>query len=85
MTEDCVRTTSRRSVLQVGVAVLATGTASGARAQEKIEKSMVMYQERPNGDQQCDKCVQWQPPGSCAIVADPIISTGWCGAFASKL
>jgi len=84
VSEDNVRTTSRRNVLQAGVAVLATGAAAGARAQEKIEKSMVMYQEKPNGDQQCNKCLHWQPPGSCAIVAGPIIPTGWCGAFAPK-
>ena len=84
MSEDCVRTASRRSVLKVGVAVLATSAAPGAKAQQKIEKSMVMYQEKPKGDQQCDKCLHWQPPGSCAIVAGPIIATGWCGVFAPK-
>ncbi|WP_150040123.1 hypothetical protein [Rhodovastum atsumiense] len=78
---------SRRSMLQAGVAVLTAGAAvaaTEAKAQQKLEKSIVMYQDKPKGDQQCDKCLHWQAPKSCAIIAGDISPTGWCGAFAPK-
>jgi hypothetical protein len=74
----------RRTFLQAGVAIIAAGAATQAVAQQKIDKSLVMYQEKPKGTQQCDNCLHWQPPGSCAIVNGPILATGWCGAYAPK-
>ena len=79
--------TSRRTVLCAGAAAVAAagvGVATRASAQEKIEKSLVMYQDKPKDGQECDKCLHFQPPNACAIVAGPIIPTGWCGAFAPK-
>ena len=78
--------TSRRTVLCAGAAaVAAAGVATGAAAQQKIEKSMVMYQDKPKEGQECDKCLHFQAPSSCAIVAGTINPTGWCGAFAPKV
>ena len=77
--------TSRRTVLCAGAAaVAAVGVAGRAVAQEKIDKSIVMYQDKPHDGQECDKCLQFQPPNSCTIVAGVISPTGWCGAFAPK-
>jgi hypothetical protein len=76
---------SRRAVLQAGVAVLAgAGLVTPAAAQQKIEKSLVLYQEKPKDGQQCSKCLQFQPPDACAIVEGKILPTGWCGAYAPK-
>ena len=76
---------SRRTVLCAGAAVVAAaGIAKTAVAQEKIDKSIVMYQDKPHEGQECDKCLQFQPPNSCSIVAGVISPTGWCGAFAPK-
>ncbi len=77
--------TSRRTVLCMGAAaVAAVGVATRASAQEKIDKAMVLYQDKPKEDQQCSKCLHFQPPNACAIVAGTISPTGWCGAFAPK-
>ena len=77
---------SRRTILQAGAAVLGVGVvaSTGASAQQKIEKSLVMYQEKPKGAQRCDNCLHWQPPASCAIVNGPILASAWCGAYAPK-
>jgi hypothetical protein len=76
--------TSRRTILQAGVAILAAGAATQAHAQQKIDKALVMYQEKPKGAQQCDNCLHWQAPNACAIVNGPILATAWCGAYAPK-
>ena len=84
MKNDNVKT-SRRAMLCAGAAaVAAVGVASRASAQQKIDKSLVLYQEKPKDGQECDKCLHFQPPNACAIVAGTIIPTGWCGAFAPK-
>lgn len=77
--------TSRRTILCAGAAAVASvGVATRAVAQQKIDKSLVLYQDHPHEDQQCSKCLHFEPPSSCAIVAGPIVPTGWCGAFAPK-
>jgi hypothetical protein len=76
--------TGRRTILQAGVAILAAGAATQAAAQQKIEKTLVMYQEKPKGAQQCSNCLHFQPPDACAIVVGPIVPAGWCGAYAPK-
>ena len=86
--DDKMLKASRRSILRAGAAVLAAGVvAKHASADEaqKIEKSLVGYQEKPNANgQHCSICANFQPPNSCAIVAGVINPNGWCGAFAPK-
>ncbi|MFL5254091.1 MAG: hypothetical protein ACJ8AI_14570 [Rhodopila sp.] len=70
-----------------GVAAAATAQAapSGQRlAQDKIAQAQVQYQTTPKDGQQCDKCVNWEAPNSCKIVAGTILPQGWCIAFAPK-
>jgi hypothetical protein len=77
--------TSRRTILCAGAAaVAAAGITTRATAQQKIEKSMVLYQDKPHEGQECDKCLQFLPPNACTLVAGEISPTGWCGAFAPK-
>jgi hypothetical protein len=82
--------TSRRTAIKTGLAVFASGVTACAAltrqavAQEKIAQAQVQYQLTPKDGAQCDKCVNWQPPNACAIVAGDIKPTGWCVAFAPK-
>ncbi len=61
-----------------------------ARAQAKIAKASVSYQEVAKGDKDCDDCLQFIPgsaeaaPGTCKIVEGPISPHGYCLAFTPK-
>lgn len=87
MTKTC--TTSRRRVLK-GVVLLAgaaMGTmlgTEGVRAQQKASKDAMKYQDKPNGDQRCDNCVQFTPPNSCKVVEGTISPQGYCIAWVKK-
>jgi hypothetical protein len=79
---------TRRQVLTTGLAAAgaagAAAMATGARAQQKIDQKLVQYQAQPKDGNECDKCVNWQPPNACKIVAGTISPRGWCVAFAPK-
>ncbi|HVS78325.1 MAG TPA: high-potential iron-sulfur protein [Steroidobacteraceae bacterium] len=88
---------SRRRLFRQG-AVIAGGAALGglmlkvkAPAQGgKVAKSTAKYQDKPNGTQQCDGCVQFIPgktpsaDGTCKIVEGSISPKGWCMFFSPK-
>jgi hypothetical protein len=74
---------SRRIVLPV--ALLTTfWPETWASAQEKVEKANAKYQDNPNGQQRCEICLQFEPPGSCKLVAGKISPHGWCQFFAAR-
>jgi hypothetical protein len=76
---------TRRVVLQGALAAAIVGAAAaGARAQNKAKQSLVQYQEKPKGDQECDKCLQWAPPDSCKVVEGKINPKGWCALYLPK-
>jgi hypothetical protein len=81
---------SRRTILLKSVSIAALGfilaslTARNVMAQTKITHEQAKYQDTPKGDQKCATCVQFQPPSSCKIVADPISPNGWCQFYAAK-
>ncbi len=78
-------TKTRRIVLQAGIAlVVSGGLVEAASAQTKIAQKLVQYQDHPKGKQQCDLCMNWEPPASCKIVDGTIAATGWCVSFAPK-
>jgi hypothetical protein len=69
-------------------AVAAVTTAVGvgvdptsATAVIKISEAAVAYQDHPNGDKQCSKCAQFQPPSSCKMVDGTISPQGYCRIF----
>ena len=75
----------RRALLQWAV-----GAASGvaisaapnlATAAPKISKKAVAYQDHPDGDKQCEKCAQFQPPGACKMVEGEISPQGSCRIY----
>jgi hypothetical protein len=84
---DCQRI-SRRAAL-TGMA-LALGTAAAATAvsqvmaQVKISQATAKYQNTPEGDQHCNRCVNFQPPNACKFVQGEISPSGWCQLFVSK-
>jgi len=55
-----------------------------ADAQVKLPHDVAKYQEMPKKGQECSTCVQFQPPGSCKLVVDPINPHGWCILYAKK-
>jgi hypothetical protein len=71
------------SALAAVSAVAAKGTDS-AEAELKISASAVGYQDHPNGDKQCGKCVQFLPPSSCKIVDGIISPDGYCRLFSPR-
>jgi hypothetical protein len=80
---------TRRAVLQIGVAAFATGLSARAQAQEKLAQEklaqkIVQYQEQPKNGQMCSTCVNFEAPNACKIVAGTIVPNGWCIAFAPK-
>ena len=76
----------RRALLQY-VACAAGGVAiccalpNPATAAPKISKKAVAYQDHPDGDKECAKCVQFQPPDACKMVEGPISPQGSCRIF----
>ena len=80
---------SRRSLLK-NTPLLAGTIASAAIlpqvsfAQTKLSHAVAKYQDEPKNGQECSTCLQFAPPGSCKIVADPISPNGWCQFYAKK-
>jgi len=74
---------SRRSLLAgtIGAVGILGGAPNLATAQPKISKVAVNYQDHPDGDKRCDKCVQFQPPDSCKVVEGAISPQGSCRIF----
>lgn len=76
-----------RRVIITGTALVAVATVAAATrvsAQQKISQADAKYQEHPNGNQECDGCVQFQAPNACKIVEGTINPKGWCQFFGAK-
>jgi hypothetical protein len=76
---------SRRSLMQAavgaaGAAAILARPSAGAAA-PSISKAAVAYQDQPEGDKECDKCVQFVAPASCKVVAGTISPQGCCRIF----
>ena len=74
---------SRRSLLRgaVGITGILAATLKPALAQPKISQIAVNYQDHPDGDKRCDKCIQFQPPDACKVVDGSISPQGSCRIF----
>jgi hypothetical protein len=77
---------SRRALLQRTTGVIATVVAlstggGSASATIKISKEAVGYQDHPDGDKRCEKCLQFVAPASCKMVDGPISPQGFCRIF----
>jgi hypothetical protein len=74
---------SRRSLLRGAAAAagILGATSNLAKAQPKISKVAVNYQDHPDGNKRCDKCAQFQPPDACKMVEGSISPQGSCRIF----
>jgi hypothetical protein len=74
---------SRRSLLggAIGAVSILGATPKVATAQPKISKVAVNYQDHPDGDKHCDRCIQFQPPDGCKVVEGAISPQGSCRIF----
>jgi hypothetical protein len=83
---------SRRTLLDGALLALGIATAGAASAladeeikeADKIRQAEAHYQSHPNGQQRCQICLQFLPPGKCRIVHGPITRSGWCQFFAAR-
>lgn len=87
---------ARRTALKTSAAVLATaavaGTLLSARQAKaaKASQAVAMYQGKPHGQQECDRCTHFVPgksptaAGTCQVVDGSISPKGWCVLFAPK-
>jgi hypothetical protein len=80
---------SRRLLMRSAVAAVGAATVIGIRPKSaagviKISQNAVAYQDHPQGDKRCDKCVQFQPPNACKMVDGTISPQGSCRIFMPK-
>ncbi len=78
---------ARRALFQATAAAIgaaAATIAAGAAAAPKISKAAVAYQNHPDGDRRCGKCLQFQPPASCKVVDGPVSPEGYCRIFMAQ-
>jgi hypothetical protein len=74
----------RRGALAIGGgSLLAAALASPAWA-FKVPQSQAGYKNSPNGGNECDRCLQFQPPSACKIVEGAVSPSGSCNFFAPK-
>jgi hypothetical protein len=77
---------SRRLLLQGTMAAISAAAVIGASprpasATIKISKAAVAYQDHPEGDKRCGKCLQFVAPSSCKMVDGPVSPEGFCRIF----
>ncbi len=77
----CRRRLLQSAIGAVGGAAIAGAAAGNASAAMKISRAAVAYQDHPQGDKRCGKCLQFVPPDSCKLVDGPISPLGFCRIF----
>jgi hypothetical protein len=76
------RTLLRHAVGAAGATATLCAQPHRAGAAIKISKAAVAYQDQPDGDKECAKCAQFEPPVACKLVDGPISPQGYCRLFA---
>lgn len=81
---DCAL--SRRRLLQCAAGTIGGAAAIAVRTEPasavlKISKAAVAYQDHPEDDKRCGKCLQFQAPDSCRMVDGQISPQGFCRIF----
>ena len=72
----------RRLLFAAGASSLFYAALRPAVAVIKISQKAVGYQDHPEGEKRCDKCIQFQPPNGCKMVDGSISPSGYCRLFA---
>ncbi len=75
------RTLLLRTMGSIGAASVIEARLKRALAAIKISKAAVAYQDHPDGDKRCDRCLQFQAPDSCKMVDGPVDPQGFCRIF----
>ena len=79
---------SRRDFLFVaaagGGAVIASGLGASPANAAKMSPKAMSYQAKPNGNQRCENCANFQPPTACKVVDGMISPSGWCILYRAK-
>ncbi|MDQ3196981.1 MAG: high-potential iron-sulfur protein [Pseudomonadota bacterium] len=76
------RSLLKRAALLLGAAAIPVG--KHAVAAGKAPQAAVKYQDKPQGDQQCDNCIHFEAPSGCKIVEGTVSPKGWCAVWAKK-
>ena len=74
----------KSALVLAGAACAGALSVERARAQQKVAKEAMKYQDKPNGNMQCDNCSQFVAPDSCKVVEGKISPTGYCIAWVKK-
>jgi hypothetical protein len=80
----------KAAIVAIALPALAAALPVAGTADDKLPKSQVNYQDRPNGSDKCALCKYFVPgkddtsSGSCQLVAGSISPSGWCQAFTVK-
>ena len=77
----CRRALVQYALVAAGGFIFCCATPRCAGAAPKISKKAVAYQDHPDGEKQCEKCAQFQPPDACKLVEGPISPQGSCRIF----
>lgn len=78
------RSLLKRGALLLGAAAAIPVTRHSVAAAAKAPQAAVKYQDKPQGDQQCDNCIHFEAPSACKIVEGSISPKGWCAVWAKK-
>jgi len=76
------RSLLKRVALLLGAAAIPVG--KHAVAAGTAPQAAVKYQDKPQGDQQCDNCIHFEAPSACKIVEGTVSPKGWCAVWAKK-
>ena len=77
----CRRALLKYAIGAAGGVAICCALPNPATATPKISKKAVAYQDHPDGDKECAKCAQFQPPDACKMVDGPISPQGSCRIF----
>lgn len=83
---------SRRSLLKLGGLAIAVLPVAALAAKNEGMRTSMKYKDTPEGDKQCDNCVQWVPGktpkdlGGCKLFPNDneVAPKGYCVAWAKK-
>ena len=71
----------RNTTAAIGGALAVGATLERANAVVKLSQKVVAYQDHPDGEKRCDRCVHFQAPNACNIVDGDVKPDGYCRFF----
>lgn len=72
------------SVAVVPIALAQTSQSGQSSGGTQVSKQAAQYQDKPNGQQSCAACANFQPPSTCVVVSGAVAPNGWCKLFKAK-